>query len=149
MPPSSLQIRTKRIYAKPSHTDGTRVLVDRLWPRGVSKQDSRLAAWLKHLAPSNELRRWSREHPDSWDAFRAQYFKELKDPEATAALADLYKLGSSGKRLTLLFASKDEQRNHAVVLKELLLGIRKPPTGTGPAGLRFVKERQAKRMPAN
>ena len=125
MPATSLQIRTKRIYAKPSQTDGTRVLVDRLWPRGVTKQDSRLEAWLKHLAPSNELKRWSREHPDSWDAFRSHYFKELKRPEATVALADLYKLGSSGKRLTLLFASKDEQRNHAVVLKELLLGIRK------------------------
>jgi uncharacterized protein YeaO (DUF488 family) len=142
------QVRTKRIYEKAARTDGTRVLVDRLWPRGVTKEQGALHAWLKHLAPSDELGEWFCGHPESWALFRKEYCKELRQPEAAAALSELYRLASQRKRLTLLFASKDEQYNNAVVLKELLEGIRKPPTGTGPAGLRFVNHRQAKRMPA-
>src|ERR1700730_4188223 len=97
----SAQIQTKRIYEKPGRTDGARVLVDRVWPRGVSKETSSLHAWLKHLAPSNELRQWFRDHPDAWITFRKQYFKELKQPNAVAALHELYLLASQRKRLTL------------------------------------------------
>lgn len=141
------QVQTKRIYEKPTRTDGTRVLVDRLWPRGVTKEQSALHAWLKHVAPSDELRTWFHEHPKSWPIFQKKYFRELREPEAATALSELYRLASQRKRLTLLFASKDELHNNAIVLRELLEGIRKPPTGTGPAGLRFMKDAQAKRMP--
>lgn len=78
--------------------------------------------------------------------FRKEYCKELRQSAAAAALSELYRLAFQRKRLTLLFASKDEQHNHAIVLRDLLEGIRKPPSGTGPAGLRFIKEPQAKRM---
>ncbi|MGH9510521.1 MAG: DUF488 domain-containing protein [Terriglobales bacterium] len=138
-------IQTKRIYEEPIRADGTRVLVDRLWPRGVSKEKSALYAWLKDLAPSNELRKWFHAHPESWMIFRRQYFKELNRPDSVAALSELYRLVSERKRLTLLFASNDEQHNNAVILRELLGGIRKPPTGTGP--LRATRNRQAKRLP--
>ena len=141
------QIRTKRIYEKPTRADGTRVLVDRQWPRGVSKEQCALHAWLKQLAPSDNLRKWFHEHPESWALFRKEYCKELRQPEAAAALSELYRLASQRKRLTLVFASRDETHNNAVILRELLEGIRKPPTGTGPAGLRFMKASQAKRMP--
>ncbi|MGH9529925.1 MAG: DUF488 domain-containing protein [Terriglobales bacterium] len=140
------QIRTKRIYEKATQADGTRVLVDRLWPRGVSKDRAALQAWLKDLAPSDKLRKLFHEHPESWPKFRKEYCKELRQPEATAALSELYRLASQRKRLTLLFASKDEQHNNAIVLRELLEGVRKPPSGTGP--LRAVPQRQAKRLPA-
>ncbi len=140
------QIRTKRIHEKASRADGTRVLVDRLWPRGITKEQAALHAWLKELAPSDDLRKWFHQRPESWPMFRKQYCKELRHPEAATALSELYRLASQRKRLTLLFTSKDELRNNAIVLKELLEGIRKPPTGTGPAGLRFMKESQAKQM---
>ncbi len=143
------QIRTKRIYEKACRADGTRVLVDRLWPRGVSKEQAALHSWLKELAPSDDLRKWFHQHPASWSMFRKEYCKELRLPDAATALSELYRLASQRKRLTLLFASKDELHNNAIVLKELLEGIRKPPMGTGPAGLRLMKESQAKRMPCS
>jgi len=79
--------------------------------------------------------------------FRRRYLKELAQPESAAALNELYGLANRGKRLTLLFSSKNEERNNAVVLKDLLEGMRKPPTGSGPGGVRAVRDRQAKRMP--
>lgn len=139
-----LQIQTKRIYEKPARGDGTRVLVDRLWPRGITKEDSALHAWLRPLAPSNELRKWFHQHPDSWAVFRKRYLKELSNPDALDALNQIYQLSSRKRRLTLLFASKDEQHNNAVALKELLEGMRKPPTGTGP--VRYARQRQAKQL---
>ena len=121
-----------------------RVLVDRLWPRGLSKRQVELDAWLRDLAPSNELRQWFHARPESWLAFRKRYLKELAAPEAAATLDELYRMARRKKNLTLLFASKNELHNNAVVLKDLLDGMRKPPTGTGPA--RSVRSRQAKRM---
>jgi uncharacterized protein YeaO (DUF488 family) len=138
-------IRTKRIYEKPLRSDGTRVLVDRLWPRGVTKKQGALHAWLRHLAPSDALRKWLHENPELWPVFRKRYLKELNRPDAWNALSQLYRLASERKRLTLIFASKDEQHNNAVVLRELLEGMRKPPSGTGP--MRSARERQSKRMP--
>jgi uncharacterized protein YeaO (DUF488 family) len=143
-----MAIAVKRIYEKPSRADGTRVLVDRLWPRGLSKQDAALDAWLKELAPSDELRRWSHAHREAWQMFRKRYLKELTRPQATEQLQELYRLASRQKRLTLLYAFKDEEHNNAVVLKDLLDGMKKPPTGTGPAAAGATRLRKAARRPA-
>jgi uncharacterized protein YeaO (DUF488 family) len=140
------RIQVKRIYAKSARTDGTRVLVDRLWPRGVSKDRAALDAWLRDLAPSDGLRQWFHARPETWLTFRKRYLKELGQPEAAEALDELYRLADQRKPLTLLFASKNETYNNAVVLKELLEGMRKPPTGTGPGAIRAMRGRQAKRM---
>ena len=147
MPAAVKLISVKRVYEKPARGDGHRVLVDRLWPRGVSKREAELDAWLRDLAPSNELRRWFHARPHSWLAFRKRYLKELALPGAAEALDELYRMANERKNLTLLFASKNERHNNAVVLKDLLEGMRKPPTGTGPGALRSMRERQAKRMP--
>jgi uncharacterized protein YeaO (DUF488 family) len=141
-----MSVAVKRIYAKPARTDGTRVLVDRLWPRGVSKSNAALHAWLRELAPSDGLRHWYHARPEAWLSFRKRYLKELASPEATHDLEELYRLAGERKRLTLLFASKNEKRNNAVVLKDLLDGMKKPPTGTGPGAVRSTRERQAKRL---
>jgi uncharacterized protein YeaO (DUF488 family) len=137
----------KRVYEKPSRTDGTRVLVDRLWPRGLTKKAAALDAWLKELAPSDELRRWSHAHREAWLMFRKRYLKELARPGASAQLQELYLLARKRKRLTLLYAFTDEEHNNAVVLKDLLDGMKKPPTGTGPAAARGVRLRKAARRP--
>ena len=138
-----MPVAVKRVYEAPSLKDGERVLVDRLWPRGLTKSRAALDEWLRDLAPSDELRRWYHAHPDQWSNFRKRYLKELTRPEAHDALSQLYVLAHKRKRLTLLFASKDETQNNAVVLKELLEGRRKPPTGTGPAAVHVMRRRQA------
>jgi len=128
-----MPILLKRAYDPPSPADGMRVLVDRLWPRGVSKEEAEIDRWLRDLAPSNELRSWFHEHPSRWLLFRRRYLQELSEPEAAAALEKLYELAHKHKTITLIFASRDGERNNAVVLKELLEGMRKPPGRTGPA----------------
>jgi uncharacterized protein YeaO (DUF488 family) len=138
-----MAIVVKRVYETASRTDGTRVLVDRLWPRGLTKERAAVDEWLRGLAPSDELRRWYHARPEQWASFRKKYFKELSRPEAEDALLRLYKLAHKRKRLTLLFASKNETNNNAVVLKELLDGMRKPPTGTGPGAVRGMRKREA------
>lgn len=140
-------IAVKRVYEEHARADGTRVLVDRLWPRGLTKERAAVDRWLRELAPSDALRKWFHARPGGWTAFRRRYLKELARPECAEALHELYRLANQRKRLTLLFASKNEEYNNAVVLKELLEGMRKPPTGTGPGGVRAVRDRQAKRMP--
>ena len=142
-----MPVAVKRIYEKPTRVDGKRVLVDRLWPRGLSKEEVELDAWLRDLAPSDELRHWFHARPEAWATFRKRYLKELARPEAAEPLQQLYELAKEHKRLTLLFASKNEKQNNAVVLRDLLEGMRKPPTGTGPGAIRAARERQAKRMP--
>jgi uncharacterized protein YeaO (DUF488 family) len=137
----------KRVYEEPARSDGTRVLVDRLWPRGLTKDRAALDVWLRDLAPSDDLRHWYHAHAEQWPSFRKRYLHELSRAEATAALDQLYRLAHGKKPLTLLFASKNEDRNNAVVLKDLLDGMRKPPTGTGPAGAKHARHRQAKRLP--
>jgi uncharacterized protein YeaO (DUF488 family) len=99
--------------------------------------------WLRGLAPSNELRKWFHAQPENWQLFRKRYLKELARPEAEKDLLTLYRLAHKRKRLTLLFASKNETNNNATVLKYLLDGMRKPPTGTGPAALRSLRTRAA------
>jgi uncharacterized protein YeaO (DUF488 family) len=142
-----MPVAVKRVYEKPVRADGTRVLVDRLWPRGLTKARAAIDAWLRDLAPSDALRRWFHARPEAWVAFRKRYMKELAHHEAADALEELYRLAGRRKKLTLLFASKNEERNNAVVLKELLDGMRKPPTGTGPGAIGAMRERQAKSRP--
>lgn len=129
---SAMNVALKRAYDPPSRSDGKRFLVDRLWPRGVTKDALKLEAWLRDLAPSNELRKWFHERPAQWASFRKRYFEELAAPEAMAALEQIYAALAPGKQVTLVYSAKNEQRNNAVVLKELIEGARKPPTGTGP-----------------
>ena len=147
MPSAVKHITVKRVYQKPARGEGYRVLVDRLWPRGLKKSAAALHQWLRDLSPSDELRTWFHARPNQWLTFRKRYLKELALPRAADSLDELYRLASKRKNLTLLFASKNEQHNNAVVLKELLEGMRKPPTGTGPGALRSMRARQAKRMP--
>jgi uncharacterized protein YeaO (DUF488 family) len=127
-----MPVALKRAYEKPSAADGQRVLVDRLWPRGVTKEDAQIRAWLRDLAPSDQLRRWFHARPAQWPKFRDRYLKELSEPAAARALVDLYDLARRYKRLTLVYASKNLEHNNAVVLKELLDGMRKPPHSSGP-----------------
>ena len=141
------RVNVKRVYEEPARADGTRVLVDRLWPRGLSKARAAVDKWLRDLAPSDALRKWFHARPDGWTIFRKRYLKELARPESAEALGELYRLANQRKRLTLLFASRNEERNNATVLKDLLEGMRKPPTGTGPGGVQAVRDRQSKRMP--
>jgi uncharacterized protein YeaO (DUF488 family) len=138
-----MAVAIKRVYEPASRGDGARVLVDRLWPRGLTKVRAAVDEWLRDLAPSNELRRWYHARPDNWQNFRKKYLKELSQPEAETSLLQLYQLAHKKKRLTLLFASKNETHNNAVVLKELLDGVRKPPTGTGPGAIHSLRRRDA------
>lgn len=109
----------KRAYEPPSPADGRRVLVERLWPRGVRKQDLELDEWAKPLAPSTELRKWYAHDPAKWDEFAARYTRELAAPAAQEALAALARQARRG-RVTLLFAAHDPELSNARVLKELL-----------------------------
>lgn len=113
-----MDIRTKRIYDDPEPGDGTRILVDRLWPRGVSKADAQLVAWMREIAPSDELRQWYDHDPDRWEAFRAHYRAELDDHEE--AVDELLDHAEDGP-VTLLYAATDRERNNAVVLREYLM----------------------------
>ncbi len=109
----------KRAYDPPSPRDGMRILVDRLWPRGVTKAKVRIDLWLKDVAPSNALRQWFGHDPARWSEFRRRYRAELKrQPEALARLRALTRQG----RVTLVFGARDTRRNQAVVLKNLLAG---------------------------
>jgi uncharacterized protein YeaO (DUF488 family) len=141
-------VAIKRVYEPASRADGTRILVDRLWPRGVAKAAARVDEWLRDLAPSDELRRWfharlASGQESDWQAFRKKYLKELSQPETEKSLRKLYLLAQEKKRLTLLYGSKNETHNNAVVLKELLEGMRKPPTGTGPGAIQSSRKRLA------
>jgi uncharacterized protein YeaO (DUF488 family) len=142
-----MAIAVKRVYEKAARADGTRILVDRLWPRGLSKAAAAVHAWLRDLAPSDGLRKWFHAHPEAWSAFRNRYLKELVRPEAGKAVEELHALAGRHPRVTLLFASRNEQHNNAVVLKEFLEGMRKPPTGTGPGAIKGLRMRQAARRP--
>jgi uncharacterized protein YeaO (DUF488 family) len=116
-------ISVKRVYAAPDAADGARVLVDRLWPRGIAKEKAGIDIWLRDLAPSNGLRKRFHGHPEHWEAFRAAYAAELRMPAAQAALAALQERIAAGP-VTLLYAAKDEERNNALALRLWLLGER-------------------------
>ena len=111
------RIRIKRIYRAARVSDGKRILVDRLWPRGVARDRARLFDWCKEIAPSDDLRRWFHAHPDRWEEFRPRYLAELgQSVDLVRQLADY----AQDDVVTFLYASKDEDRNNAAVLREYL-----------------------------
>ena len=112
-------IQIKRVYDKPSSNDGIRILVDRMWPRGCTKEHARLDAWRKDLAPSAALRTWFGHDPAKWKEFRTRYRKELSQPEQGSAIEDLARLAQA-QTVTLLYGASDTEHNQAVVLKELI-----------------------------
>jgi uncharacterized protein YeaO (DUF488 family) len=116
-----VDVRVRRVYEQPSPDDGVRLLVDRLWPRGVSKARAQLDEWVKDVAPSDDLRRWYGHDPERFAEFRRRYLSELHEPERAAALARLTEAASRGT-VTLLTATKDAGHSEAAVLAELLLG---------------------------
>lgn len=112
-----MKIQMKRVYLPASDTDGYRVLVDRLWPRGVRKENAKIDLWAKELAPSNELRKWFGHIPERFGEFSKRYAEELEaNPEARPVLDEIRRHDS----VTLLYAAKDEKHNNAVVLSKLL-----------------------------
>jgi len=141
-----MDVVVKRVYEPASPADGVRVLVDRLWPRGLRKEEAAVKFWLRDLAPSKELREWFHANPQAWRFFRKRYLKELVSPAASTAVEKLYELAGSKKTLTLLYASKNEEHNNAVVLKELLEGAPKPPSSVGRGAIGRGRIRKAKRQ---
>ncbi|MBE3582732.1 MAG: DUF488 family protein [Limnochordaceae bacterium] len=125
-------MRVKRIYDPYEEGDGERILVDGLWPRGISREQSHLAAWARELAPSAQLRQWFGHDPSRWDEFRQRYRQELQEPDKQAALLRLVQLARS-RTVTLLYAARDKEHNQAVVLRELLAELcRGEPGRTEP-----------------
>jgi uncharacterized protein YeaO (DUF488 family) len=114
---ASAQISLKRVYVAAAPDDGLRILVERLWPRGLSKDAAALDHWAKDVAPTPSLRAWYGHRPERWAEFKRRYRRELK--ENHAALRSLMEV-CSGQRVTFVFAAKDELRNSAIVLKEFL-----------------------------
>lgn len=112
-----MNIVIKRVYETPSVDDGTRILIDRLWPRGLTKEKAKIALWLKDIAPTTELRQWFGHDPIKWTEFKKRYSKEIKNN--SQVLTHLKNLMETGK-VTLVYAAKDEAHNDAVVLKEYL-----------------------------
>lgn len=113
------RVRVKRAYLPATADDGTRILVDRLWPRGVRKSAAAIHRWIKEVAPSTALRKWFAHDPARWPEFRGRYAKELRHHREE--LAELRALARK-RRVTLIFAAHDERYNHAVVLRRVLLG---------------------------
>jgi uncharacterized protein YeaO (DUF488 family) len=112
-------VKLKRAYEPRASGDGTRVLVDRLWPRGVRKSEAAIDRWIKDIAPSTALRKWFGHDPDRWQEFRRRYAMEIRDhPDLLAELRDLARKGP----ITLVFSAHDELHNDAVVLRDILLG---------------------------
>jgi len=110
-----MKIQIKRVYEKPDPKDGFRILVDRLWPRGLTKEKAAVNLWLKDIAPSTELRKWFGHDPEKWKEFQKKYLKELKEnKEAVDTLKEHLKKGT----VTLLYAAKDEAHNEAEMLKD-------------------------------
>lgn len=112
-------IHTKRVYDAPNGDDGFRVLVDRVWPRGMTKEKASIDLWLKEIAPSTELRKWFGHDPERWTDFYARYRQELKGQQA---LLDELRGHASKGPLTLVYSARDETHNQAVVLQEVLEG---------------------------
>jgi uncharacterized protein YeaO (DUF488 family) len=112
-----MMIRIKRVYEPAEPKDGTRILVDRLWPRGIAKKALRLDSWYKGVAPSSELRKWFNHDPARWDEFRRRYFAELdSNPTTWSSLAELVRSGN----VTLLYSAKNEGHNNAEALRDYL-----------------------------
>ena len=114
---TSVNVQIKRVYEEPSTSDGKRILIDRLWPRGLTKEKAKVDLWLKDIAPSTELRQWFGHDPSKWNEFKKRYHDELKkNREIIVKLIEQLKTG----KVTLVYGAKDEEHNDAVVLKEYL-----------------------------
>lgn len=114
-------IQVKRIYDEPDDNDGFRILIDRLWPRGISKDKAKVNLWLKEIAPGDELRKWFRHDPGKWEDFRDKYLKELQSHKQ---LLDKIMLAEEDYHtITLLYAAKDSKHNNAVVLLDMLRAL--------------------------
>lgn len=116
-----MNIKIKRVYEQPSKDDGTRILVDRLWPRGVSKEKAKIDLWLKEIAPTTELRKWFGHDPEKWQRFRGRYQTELRHNDE---VVKMLKAKARQGPITLVYAARDERHNEAVVLREFL--VRRP-----------------------
>jgi len=116
------KIQLKRIYKPAEHSDGKRILVDRLWPRGMKKEAANIDVWLKDVAPSTTLRKWFHHDSDSWYEFTARYMLELEKNPAVDALIELI---DQNPVVTLLYAAHDEEHNHALVLKQFITALKK------------------------
>jgi uncharacterized protein YeaO (DUF488 family) len=110
-----MALHVKRVYEEPESSDGERILVDRIWPRGVSKDKARLSDWRKDLAPSNELRKWFGHEPDRWEEFKARYRAELQEAGKIGDLRDIAQRAGE-ENVTLLFGAKDTRHNNARAL---------------------------------
>ncbi|HML04059.1 MAG TPA: DUF488 family protein [Candidatus Bathyarchaeia archaeon] len=111
-------IKIKRIYAQPAREDGHRILIDRLWPRGIAKENAKIDLWLKEIAPSDELRKWFHRDPEKWEEFRNKYENELKTKQGL-----LHKIKQFEKEkgtVTLLYSARNEKRNNAIALGDFL-----------------------------
>ncbi len=117
-----MSIKVKRVYEKPDKSDGFRILVDRLWPRGLSKNDAKVDLWLKEIAPSNELRKWYHSNPTEWKKFISKYRNELIDKNDL--FTSIKRLEKEKSALTFLFSSRNEEQNNAIALKLILSKIK-------------------------
>ena len=115
-----MEIKTERIYTKPVDLDGYRILVDRLWPRGISKVNAHLDQWLKEVGPTNDLRKWFNHDVDKYPEFKLRYINELKDNPAFHQLKATVDEQLKTQNVILLYGAKDTEHNQAIVLKELL-----------------------------
>jgi uncharacterized protein YeaO (DUF488 family) len=116
-----MEIKIKRIYEKFSEDDGFRILVDRLWPRGIKKEEAKIDLWFKEIAPSEKLRKWFKHDVSKWEEFKKKYEEEIYRNEEN--LRKLVEIIKNKKVITLVFSAKDKEHNNAVVLKEILMKI--------------------------
>jgi uncharacterized protein YeaO (DUF488 family) len=113
----SMNLKIKRVYEQPDEDDGMRILVDRLWPRGLTKEKANVDLWLKEIAPSTELRKWFVHDPDKWRGFRGRYETELRHKED---LVEFLKQKAKKEKITLIYGARDQKHNEALVLKQFL-----------------------------
>ena len=139
-----MTVAIKRVYEAAAAADGVRVLVDRLWPRGLTKEAAAVKYWLRDLAPSNELRQWFHANPEAWTLFRRRYLKELALRRPTAAVEKLYELAEGKRKLTLLYASRNEERTMRRCSKNCWRADAKPPSSVGRAAVGRGRIRKAK-----
>jgi uncharacterized protein YeaO (DUF488 family) len=117
-------LKIKRAYDKPESTDGKRILIDRLWPRGVSKAEAGIDEWLKDLGPSTELRKWFGHDPEKWEEFRKRYIKELSAPDKVALMENIARAAGHAS-VTLVYSARDTEHSDVKVLEELITKIMK------------------------
>lgn len=111
-------VSIRRVYELPEHKKGKWILIDRLWPRGIKKEELDIDEWMKDIAPSSSLRKWFNHDPDKWTEFRQRYIQELKDKKEL--IKDILEKAEKSKKITLLYAAKDPEHNHALVLQAFL-----------------------------